>query len=601
MAKLPERPSSRALTRREGETIEPGTVVLRDGAPIQEVLMVERGSLVVTAGGRTEVGAGDIVGGLDLLETGTAKGKVVAGEQGATVRRLDRTAFLDALERDGRLALAVLKPLVARARARPEANTGTALIATEGKTSGAGLLGGLLSRLGLRRRGEDTAPQAAAPGNEVVALVPPVPGDPDNAVQWALLETLNSLPGMVAKPWEGTPPAAALGDEDLDATTARLRAGTVAREALTEEGADLMVWATLESDQRVADIRVTAASVPDESRGSVLAPELRVVLGLPLNDAADRALVCLAALTGLDDMGAEALEPVRGLIGTLVDMLPDGGPPLAKVLTGVEQGITLTTLGQALALAARVEPGGTRGVQAQAAYDKALKRLPRDDDRGHGTLHRLMGLLQQSLGEATGDGAAFTAAVEHYKTALGTVTKADAPRDWAALNVRLGQCAHRAGLKTGDDGMLRDSLQAYQDASSVYTKASAPMKWADLMNSMASVLQVFGDQMRNGEAIERAVGLCDMALEVRTREKAPMLWAATQNNKGSALFLLARNGGGDSHAEAAEQAFQAALEVYKSQGADRLARVTERNLARLHAHARTQTGKTKADPNWAGG
>ncbi|MEZ5379541.1 MAG: cyclic nucleotide-binding domain-containing protein [Acidimicrobiales bacterium] len=83
------------------EEATPDQVVLRRGDPGDDMMVIGRGHLVVHLpdGGTIERGVGSYVGELALLTSGTRNADVVAGPDGATLYRLDRTVFLDAVDR----------------------------------------------------------------------------------------------------------------------------------------------------------------------------------------------------------------------------------------------------------------------------------------------------------------------------------------------------------------------------------------------------------------------------------------------------------------------------------------------------------------------
>lgn len=172
-------------------------------------------------------------------------------------------------------------------------------------------------------------------------------------------------------------------------------------------------------------------------------------------------------------------------------------------------------------------------------------------------------------------------AAQHLEAASEHFTREDFPKEWAALQSRLGQICYRIDAQEGDQELLKKSLNHYQAALQVFNRVDHPMRWGEVMNSIGQAAAILGEQMKSVELFEKAIEACSSALEVRHKLDHPMLWAATQNNLGSALFMLSKQTHDPGQVEAAREAFALAKGVYEARGAHRLTMITEKNLSRV--------------------
>ncbi|MAN78792.1 MAG: hypothetical protein CMM77_16580 [Rhodospirillaceae bacterium] len=160
-------------------------------------------------------------------------------------------------------------------------------------------------------------------------------------------------------------------------------------------------------------------------------------------------------------------------------------------------------------------------------------------------------------------------------------TRDNYPKEWAALQNRMGQICYRIDAQEGDQELLKQALNHYQAALQVFNRVEHPMRWAEVMNNIGQAAAILGEQLKSVELFEKAIEACSGALEVRQKLDHPLLWAATQNNLGSALFMLSKQTHDPGQVEAAREAFSLAKGVYEARGAHRLTMITEKNLSRV--------------------
>lgn len=96
----------------------PGSKVITEGAKDSGLRVVLDGSATVAVGGepRGEIGVGDYVGELSMIDGSARSATITAGEQGVETFALSPMAFMPLVRGDGDIAAALLKTLVARLR-----------------------------------------------------------------------------------------------------------------------------------------------------------------------------------------------------------------------------------------------------------------------------------------------------------------------------------------------------------------------------------------------------------------------------------------------------------------------------------------------------
>lgn len=216
---------------------------------------------------------------------------------------------------------------------------------------------------------------------------------------------------------------------------------------------------------------------------------------------------------------------------------------------------------------------------ALALIDSALNVFSADQTPIEWALaHKDRAFLGQFIAERTNDTDALRGSMEDVEAALTILRPSLFPGDWAALNDRLGLALYRLDFDNGDTATLERALQAFHDALTVYDRQKTPNEWAEAMGHFGQVALVIGRETRNPKMLLRAIEACNAVVSVRDPKNTPMHWASAQNNLGSAMFLYGRMAGDNGALEGARDAFRTAHQIYIDKGADRLARVTEKNM-----------------------
>jgi tetratricopeptide (TPR) repeat protein len=616
---------------------ETGDVIFREGDDSATAYIIADGEVALykeSARGLVHLatlGKGELLGEMGAVEndprgaTAVAKGNIVlhAFPRKAFVRKLmddpDMTVrILIRLSRRLRNAndrIAQLEPAVDVAPEDTDSAGGavssrsTALTAYEGGSGGGGggggveaRSGGLIGRLigalrggGGGPRGAGAALAGAARIRQPVLLVAGFPGTGGDEQRARVLAAVDSLPGTRVRRLDKSVPYS----PELDPYTALSGAAAIGRPLLRENLADLLIWGGPDPTGRLVEIRfLTPWSSKEVERIGMMSPQNALYLPLDFEESWHvllRAVALSAMEPRTENQGkalVEILPPMAEEAGALLSELPYG-------LSGLETAHIVACYGNVLAVvgAWANEPAWLE--HAAAAYEEAIRHLPRNADAEWGVFHRSLGLVLQALVERGAGGIGPRQAVDAFKAALDSFQRDLYPYDWAGLKNRLGILSYRVHMAEGDPAALRDSITAFQAALQVFSPAETPDRWGEIMHDLAQVLQVYGGQERKGEVIERAVEAARAALQVRTLDRVPLLWAATQNNLGSALFLLFRVTRNIGALHEAREAFHQSAGTYEQHGAKRQADIVARNMRRVENMIDRQGARTVADPDWS--
>ncbi len=366
-----------------------------------------------------------------------------------------------------------------------------------------------------------------------------------------------------------------------------------ARQALAQSEADLLLLFEETPGGGRVNLRFLPLGIQNEDPPGLYHPAQTLSLPAALDDALAGlvAAVALAATVPLTDVKKTRLAKV----------LPQAMERATPSLEALEQAQGLSDRDKLVArlffanlLTLLSGPAGQLEGYRLAAdiYGQAADSLSEDADALHRAVaRRALGAILPILAPAMEQLVVtdeedrplgpLAQAAQHLEAAAEHFTREDHPKEWAALQTRLGQICYRIDAQEGDQDLLKKSLNHYQAALQVFNRVDHPMRWGEVMNSIGQAAAILGEQMKSVELFEKAIEACSSALEVRHKLDHPMLWAATQNNLGSALFMLSKQTHDPGQVEAAREAFALAKGVYEARGAHRLTMITEKNLARV--------------------
>ena len=496
---------------------------------------------------------------------------------------------------------------------RPLDQQALALVNTPPKPAGGGLLARLLGPLtgagagaGGRRfslfgwfRQIKEASQPADPTRIEIRIAPlsqPLPeadpaqpdaAPPDPAT--ALTDAFAGLMGVRAK--EIKKPVTVPEDTDPEDKFNRLHWS--ARQVLAQTEADILIGYETDPAANKLHLRFLPLGIQNEDPPGAFHPEQ--VLTLPLN--LEEALASLAAA-----MALAATVPLtdvkKGRLAKVLPEMMERVAPGAEALDNAEalsdRDKTVARLCFANLLTFVSGPTGQIESYHVAAdiYGRTIETLTEDGDaleraiaqRGLGAILPVLAPEMEELvvtEEEDKPEGPLAQAAAHLEAATEYFTRESHPKEWGALQNRLGHICYRIDAQEGDQDLLKKSLNHYQAALQVFNRIDHPMRWAEVMNNIGQAAAILGEQLKSVELFEKAIEACCSALEVRHKLDHPMLWAATQNTLGSALFMMAKQTHDPAQLEAAREAFSLAKSVYEARGAHRLTLITEKNLSRV--------------------
>ncbi len=432
-----------------------------------------------------------------------------------------------------------------------------------------------------------------------VAALPPegqppegINTDSDTAMdpETLILDAFAELEGVRARPLKKplTLP------EDTEPEDRANRLHWAARQALAQVEADILICFEMDAAGKRLTLRFLPLGIQNEDPpGMFHAAQALVLPAQP-----DPALSALAAAVALT--ATIPLTEVKK--NRLAKILPQAMERAAPAIEALGTAPDITDRDRAIArlffanlLTLQSGPAGQLEGYRMAAdiYGQAIAFLKDDSDAfDRAVAQRALGAILPTLApewetlemaaddehKAAGPMAQAMALLE---AAAEQFTRDAYPKEWAALQNRMGQVCYRIDAQEGDQDLLKQALNHYQSALQVFNRIDHPMRWAEVMNNIGQAAAILGEQLKSVELFEKAIEACSGALEVRHKLDHPLLWAATQNNLGSALFMLSKLTHDPGQLEAAREAFSLAKGVYEARGAHRLTMITEKNLSRV--------------------
>ena len=382
--------------------------------------------------------------------------------------------------------------------------------------------------------------------------------------------------------------------EDTEPEDRANRLHWAARQALAQAEADILICFELDAAGKRLTLRFLPLGIQNEDPpGMFHAAQALVLPAQP-----DPALTALATAVTLT--ATIPLTEVKK--SRLAKVLPQAMERAAPAIEALGTAPDITDRDRAIArlffanlLTLQSGPAGQLEGYRMAAdiYGQAIAFLKEDADAfDRAVAQRALGAILPTLApewetlemaaddehKAAGPLAQATALLE---AAAEQFTRDSHPKEWAALQNRMGHICYRIDAQEGDQDLLKQALNHYQSALQVFNRVDHPMRWAEVMNNIGQAAAILGEQLKSVELFEKAIEACSGALEVRHKLDHPLLWAATQNNLGSALFMLSKQTHDPGQVEAAREAFALAKGVYEARGAHRLTMITEKNLSRV--------------------
>ena len=423
-------------------------------------------------------------------------------------------------------------------------------------------------------------------------LVAGLEADVDGSAQAHLIQSFANRTALKLQPY---PKSFAFDSPEDPLAASALQ--TALRHAVASEGGHLMIWGGMNPEGY--RLRFSTAQADDGAFG------LRTRLELPVTFAEPAINVLYAAtLAAMEAVTESQKSWIRQALPTAALQAEElASRPSVQMSMAQQRSVQIVyghiALAAADCVSEREAPEWFE--RAVTSYRSAQKRVDRNDPVWEsGLIHRHLGSALTTRAENSKEPIPiFKEAVEEWRQAVESLTRASMPQEWALSQIRLSNALYRLDLVTGDSELLREALQALQGALQVYSRTETPQKWADTMHDMAQILQIYGDQLKSPEVLKKSIETCDSVLQIYSQERTPLSWAKTKNTLGAALFLFDRHKGGKEHLDEAQASIEAALAVFRAHGAKGPAQVAERNLAHIHRLKGQRKNHTIADPDWS--
>lgn len=358
-----------------------------------------------------------------------------------------------------------------------------------------------------------------------------------------------------------------------------------AQKWLKDNDADLLVWGQLRAQGQVLHLRFAHRMGASGMQGGVFLP--CDALDLPLDQGLAAAPEVSTFLYGVLTLAVlphrkDQRDSHQAVVHSSVQALRTGYRERNGALEPEEQARYDLGYATALSAAGSVLKDQAMLQQAEGVYNKVLRTVRQvRTPLLSGIAYRHLAHAQWAWHKAGGEENLLEAAVENFTRACDQFTKEAYPMDWADLNRMIGQLLYSLDSRQDHQSShLPESAAAFQRALQIYSASTTPKRWAETKHHLARTLQLLGRLRDDLEMIARSAEACKEALKVVHKTRNPMMWAALQNNLGSALFVLGQHNKKTETSVAAIKAFEAALAVYEARNADRLARVTLKNLTR---------------------
>ncbi len=368
----------------ETEQFPDGDVIFHEGDRATKAYVVVSGTVVLgrrlTGGALTldRVEAGEIFGEVGLLDPGPRTATAVA-EGEVTLRPVEKSLFLEKVQKDPQRAFELLKTMARRLR------TTDSLLTEAASRNGPPTSPKKPKKRGKRRfwprlkRKNPPRPQIC------VAAISGAAGMNKQLVRALAMPQIVDVRRISGSfPLSGPP--GTLHDPDLAAQEKGIRA------RLKKEKAEAMLWGEMDATGRFLALRITRREAPSH-------PTLRFldsldVFYLPISPGeAHLALLKGLLITALAP-GTLKKPPVQTRLDTLIIQARDVGMSQRPGEAGSEQAATLSAYAGLLASLDYYASETGRLTQAEDLYAHAQKRLPAEADGQNAPLSARMGMLR---------------------------------------------------------------------------------------------------------------------------------------------------------------------------------------------------------------
>lgn len=128
----------------------------------------------------------------------------------------------------------------------------------------------------------------------------------------------------------------------------------------------------------------------------------------------------------------------------------------------------------------------------------------------------------------------YRAAADHYAEAATIVPATDREARWW-FRMEQGSALYDQGAEFGDNPALNQAIAAYGLALGLVSRAKQPSDWALTQTDLGGALRLLGEREAGTARLEEAAEAFRAALGELSRERAPLAWAVIQSKLGGAL------------------------------------------------------------------
>lgn len=172
----------------------------------------------------------------------------------------------------------------------------------------------------------------------------------------------------------------------------------------------------------------------------------------------------------------------------------------------------------------------------------------------------------------------YRAAADHYAEAATIVPATDREARWW-FRMEQGSALYDQGAEFGDNPALNQAIAAYGLALGLVSRAKQPSDWALTQTDLGGALRLLGEREAGTARLEEAAEAFRAALGELSRERAPLAWAVIQSKLGGALLALGEREAGTTRLEEAVTAYRQVLAVFEQAEASYYVKLAQHNLA----------------------
>lgn len=566
-----------------------GEVIFKEGDPSGSAFVIVKGSVELTKNSKhgavllAKLKAGELFGEMGVID-GSPRSATSRAVGNITVKEIAPNALLKGIQTDPDLSSKVMSKLVERLRAADDMLAKAGVSPADGSAARMPARGGVTGNSPPKKKGFLSRLFSSNKGREatfeiiIADFFDDEEGKATTLFYNSLKSSIEQLGGGIVNIRRADSAFAISDFNDSPMTWGQIK--TNAQRWLKELDGDLLVWGQVRANGQLVHLRMTQSLPLRHTRAGYIQPCDGVDVLMELDDMLAGYLygVCIGSIVPVDRAQRDAFEAI---LGPALDAARPATKKRMRDLSPDEQARLEIGFANLLATCGLMKKKIDRLKEAEELYNKSMRSLRRSKSPLlEGVVKRHLGFTQSSWFDMGGEKNLLEAAAENLREASNFFTKGEFPQEWAEMQAMIGQLLFKKDQVDDDDTALSESITAYQSALQIFSASATPQRWGEAKHHLARALQLLGSQTGNLDMIARSAEACREALAVRNKLQTPMLWAATQNNLGSALFLLSQKNKKPETADAAVKAFQAALEIYEARKAQKLAKLTLKNLTR---------------------